>query len=813
MNPEAPRPPIDLSEPTTVHLIGVGGAGMSSIAVVLTGMGHRVSGSDAKDSAVLGRLRSIGVMTFVGHRGHQIGDARLVVRSSAVGEDNPELRAAHEQGVPVLDRTAFLPLIAARTPFVSISGTHGKTTTSSMTASALEALGEEPSFLVGSRIASLGASAAYRGGPFMVLEADESDGSFLAGPRVGALVTNIEPDHLDHWGDWERLVDAFHEFLTGTDGPRVVCADDPTLAGFLAATQHGEREMVGYGFAEDARFRIVSVGSDDRGVHGEVSTPRGVVTLRLSVPGRHNLLNATGSLALLTSLGHDVGDVARALGSYTGVSRRFEARGTAGGADLVDDYAHHPTELRAAIAAGRSRSPERLVVVFQPHRYTRTRALWDDFARTFDGVDVLVVTDVYPAGEDPIEGVSASGLADAVRRGSDVGRVDYLPTLEDAADHVADILRPGDLIMSLGAGDVTTIADLVIARTGGPLDGTAATVTAPGAPENRAGSELVDRLAAAGLEPQVDHPMGPLCTYRVGGHAEVFVRVDGHDQLETLARVLAGGDRSTRPGPGHLHVIGKGSNLLVADGGVRGLVVQLGDEFTGVEVVDRSADAVTVRVGAAALMPATARRLAADGIIDFEWAVGIPGSLGGAVRMNAGGHGSEMAEVVRRVHVVDLRSGEARWMDADELELGYRTSAIRPHQIVTDVELSLREGDPEAAAARLSEIVRWRREHQPGGPNAGSVFTNPPGDSAGRLIDTAGCRGLRIGSAEVSTKHANFIQADPGGSADDVMALMKEIVARVRDHHGITLHAETVLMGFEPEDVVYVKSGGTDREP
>lgn len=308
-----------------------------------------------------------------------------------------------------------------------------------------------------------------------------------------------------------------------------------------------------------------------------------------------------------------------------------------------------------------------------------------------------------------------------------------------------------------------------------------------------------------------DRPLAPLCTYRVGGNADLFVEVADSSQLESLARALS---RTTGP-DGDLddlvNVIGRGSNLLVADGGVRGLVIQLGESFGEVSLIERCNGGVTVRVGAAATMPVAARRIAAMGITGFEWAVGIPGSIGGAVRMNAGGHGSDLAEVLVRVHLVDLGNGKALWMDADELHLAYRSSDLLPQQVVTAVDLSLGEGDVEDANRRLSEIVRWRRENQPGGPNAGSVFTNPPGDSAGRLIDTAGCRGLRIGTAEVSRKHANFIQADPGGSADDVMALMKEIVRRVRDHHGVTLHAETVLLGFPDTDVAEVKGSGEDR--
>lgn len=797
MTPPSKTAHPDLADHLRIHLLGIGGAGMSSIAVVLVGMGHTVSGSDAKDSPVLERLRSIGVTTFVGHAPDHIDDVDLVVRSTAVHEDNPELVAARAAGIPALDRREFLPLIAQHTPFVSISGTHGKTTTSSMTTVALDALGARPSFLVGSRIHSLDASAAYRGGDFMVLEADESDGSFLAGPRAGALVTNIEPDHLDHWGDWDSLVGAFERFLDETDGPRVVCVDDPTLAALAEAERMGDRPMIGYGFSDSAQFQILSTTSTPSGISGEVRTPSGSVTLRLAVPGRHNLLNASGALALVSSLGHEIADVAAALGEYRGVARRFEPRGSVGRIEFVDDYAHHPTELRAALAAGRSHASGRVVVVFQPHRYTRTAAFWDDFVETFDDVDLLVVTDIYPAGEEPIDEITSSRLVDAMRSRPRTGQLEYRPDLQSAADLVAEAVHDDDLVLSLGAGDVTTIADLVIERLGSPQATGHGSVVM---------NELAEALESSGLTVHRNHPMGPLCTYRVGGAAELFIRVDSADELETLAQVTAGvAIAATANVP--IHVIGKGSNLLVADEGVDGLVVQLGDSFASMEVTGEADDTVTVTVGAGALLPATARRLAADGIVGFEWAVGIPGSLGGAVRMNAGGHGSEMSEVLGRVHLIDLRSGEAQWMDSDQLDLGYRRSAVRSHQIVTHAELVLARGDSEAASGRLSEIVHWRRDHQPGGQNAGSVFTNPVGDSAGRLIDTAGLRGFRLGTAEVSTKHANFIQADPGGRADDVMGLMKEIVRRVRDQHGVELHAETILLGFPPQDVMSVKPG------
>ncbi len=307
--------------------------------------------------------------------------------------------------------------------------------------------------------------------------------------------------------------------------------------------------------------------------------------------------------------------------------------------------------------------------------------------------------------------------------------------------------------------------------------------------------------------------MAPMCTYRVGGAAARFVDVADTDQLERIARALAAVDLSAHGAAGDVHVVGRGSNLLVADGGLPGLVLRLGEAFEQIDIavgvpnpLDLASDGppatdgtVTVTVGGAASLPVVARRTVAAGLVGFEWAVGVPGSIGGAVRMNAGGHGSEMSQVLIRVRVADLLTGDHEWVLAEDLELGYRTSSIAATDVVTSAQLRLVAATPGDAAGEtlLKEIVHWRRENQPGGPNAGSVFTNPEGDSAGRLIDQAGCKGLRVGSAAVSDKHANFIQADAGGSADDVRALMMEVVRRVEADSGHRLHPETVMLGFE----------------
>jgi UDP-N-acetylmuramate dehydrogenase len=287
-----------------------------------------------------------------------------------------------------------------------------------------------------------------------------------------------------------------------------------------------------------------------------------------------------------------------------------------------------------------------------------------------------------------------------------------------------------------------------------------------------------------------DVPLGPLTTYRVGGPAALLVEVEGDDDLRAVAEAVGASGVEVL-------VVGKGSNLLVADAGFPGLAVVLGEAYARIEI-----EGTTVRAGGAVPLPVLARRTVAAGLTGLEWAVGVPGSVGGAVRMNAGGHGSDVAASLRRVRVCDLVTGDDGEVTAADLDLGYRTSAVTASRLVVWAEFALAPGAVAAGEATLAEVVRWRREHQPGGQNAGSVFTNPAGDSAGRLVDAAGCRGLRRGTAQVSEKHANFIQADPGGSADDVAALIDEVRRRVRAAHGVDLHPEVRLVGFNPRPEV-----------
>ncbi|MGH9164740.1 MAG: UDP-N-acetylmuramate--L-alanine ligase [Acidimicrobiales bacterium] len=451
---------LDLSRPRRIHVVGVGGAGMSAIATVLAGMGHQVSGSDLKATPNLDRLRAVGVQVTVGHRSQNLGGAEAVTFSTAVPASNPELVAAGERGVPALRRAEMLAAIAATRRTVAVAGTHGKTTTSSMLALVLREAGLRPSFLIGGDLNEIGTGAAWTDGEWLVVEADESDGTFLELPAEAAVVTSVEPDHLEHYGGrFENLVAAFEGFLAAAAGPRVACADDPMAARLAAACG-----AITYGTDAAADYAVSSVVEHRSSVR--FTLHRGQQRLgdiSLAVPGLHNARNACAAVVTGLLLGAPFEAAARALARYGGVARRYQFRGEAGGVSFVDDYAHLPTEVRAVLAATRAGGWSRVVCVFQPHRFSRTAALAADFADAFADADVLVVTDVYPAGESPRPGVSGRLVVDAVRAAQPAAEVLYVAERRHWAPVVAGLLAPGDLCLTLGAGDLTLLPDEVLA--------------------------------------------------------------------------------------------------------------------------------------------------------------------------------------------------------------------------------------------------------------------------------------------------------------------------------------------------------------
>jgi UDP-N-acetylmuramate--alanine ligase len=454
---------LDLATPRTIHIVGVGGSIMSAFATVFVRMGHTVSGSDLRDSRTLDRLRALGVEVHIGHdAGNVPPRADAVIASTAIVGRNPEVARAAELGIPVYSRADTQRAIVATRRTAAVAGSHGKTTTSSMLALILREADWHPSFLIGGNLNEVGTNASWDDGDWLVVEADESDGTFLQFAAEAAIVTNVEPDHLSHWGDFDTLVDAFDRFLAQVPGVRVVSADDAIAAG-LADVQ--ERPVVTFGFSPDAHYQLRDyAGSRDGSQFTLVHEERALGVVELPVPGRHNALNAAAATSLALELGVPFAAATRALAGFAGVARRYQYRGERDGVTFVDDYAHLPGEVSSMIHAAREGGWKHVIVVFQPHRYTRTAALWRDFADAFDSADTVVLTDIYAFDEAPQPGVSGRLILRAVLDAHPNLSVVYLPRRADLVEHVPKLARPGDLVLTLGAGDLTTVPDEWLAR-------------------------------------------------------------------------------------------------------------------------------------------------------------------------------------------------------------------------------------------------------------------------------------------------------------------------------------------------------------
>tara|TARA_R110002072_G_scaffold11196_2_gene50937 strand:+ start:95405 stop:96832 length:1428 start_codon:yes stop_codon:yes gene_type:complete len=454
----------------TVHFVGIGGAGMCGIAEVLLNQGYRITGSDIKASSVTERLSDLGAQVFIGHAERNVEQADVVVVSSAVGKSNPELSAAKASGKPIIPRAEMLAELMRYRHAVAIAGTHGKTTTTSLVASIFAEAKLAPTFVIGGRLNSAGANAGLGESRYLVCEADESDVSFLHLQPMVAVVTNIDADHMGSYdGDFNKMKSYFVEFLHNLPfyGLAVLCIDDPVVAEIMPRVA---RPVITYGFSANADYRIVHWQQDKQFTEFEVARPDGRNSLKISmtIPGRHNALNATAAIAVATDEGVDDESIKQALEKFQGVGRRFDIQGefpVAGGSImLIDDYGHHPSEVAATIAALRAGwADARIVMIYQPHRYSRTKDLYDDFVKVLSDVDVLLMLDVYSAGEEPVPGADSRSLCRSIRLRGKIDPV-FVKTEDEVRDVLKDLVRDGDIVVTQGAGSVGALARTLAAR-------------------------------------------------------------------------------------------------------------------------------------------------------------------------------------------------------------------------------------------------------------------------------------------------------------------------------------------------------------
>ncbi len=444
-----------------IHFVGVGGIGMSGIAEVLLNLGYRITGSDVKETEITKRLSQLGCRIAYTHRRENVEGADVVVISSAIRGDNPEIQEAKVKMIPVIPRAEMLAELMRMKYGIAVAGTHGKTTTTSMTATVLAHGGLDPTMVIGGRLNSLGSNAKLGEGEFLVAEADESDGTFLKLAPTIAIVTNIDPEHLDYYRDIEHLKQTFLEFVNKVPfyGSSILCLDHENIHALIPAV---EKRYITYGLSREANLWGAEITPRGWGIDFQAywhDRPLGKMTLKM--PGTHNVYNALAAIACGMELEIAFPIIQEALEGFTGVQRRFQLKGEYAGITVIDDYAHHPVEISATLAAAEGLGTKRIVAVFQPHRYTRTRDLFDDFLTCFHQAEVLFITDIYPAGEDSIPGVTAEALFEGIKKQGQ-GEVHYIPDREKLAEEVLGVLMPGDIAVTLGAGNIWEVSEAIV---------------------------------------------------------------------------------------------------------------------------------------------------------------------------------------------------------------------------------------------------------------------------------------------------------------------------------------------------------------
>ncbi len=750
----------DREHPLRVHLVGVAGSGMSGLALLLLGMGHRVSGSDMVTSGETQLMQGLGLVFSSPHRADEVHAADVVVYSSAIREENVARAEAREKGIPCIRRAECLAAILHTREGVIISGTHGKTTTSAMCAHVLRRGGIMPCHYVGAEIPVLGANAHWEEDcKLMVAEGDESDGTLALYKPQHAVILNIEEEHLDFYSGIDHIKEVFTTLLDQTRGNKIYYAGCP-VASELCSGRDG---AISYGW-ENADF----VASDIHETGGTVAfdvTKRGELLGRveLGIPGRHNVLNALAAIAVADGAEVDFQLVARALGTFAGARRRFENKYMSPKLRIIDDYGHHPTEVAATLQTARSLNPKRLVVVFQPHRYSRTQKLADDFGIALQAADRVFVTDIYPASELPIEGITGQTIVDAVEAHGDT-RAEVVGPVISGHYAVGNAIQEGDLLITLGAGNVHEIGTR-IARDLTVLE------------------EMLRYCSDGEANAELYEPMRRHTTILCGGPAQFWLEPHSFAAFAKLVGYCR--DRGIPQ-----RIIGRGSNLLVRDGGIRGAVIHpAGGEFSDVRV-----EGDVIIAGAGARFKKVASVASTNGLTGMEWMEGIPGNVGGGLRMNAGAMGTETFDQVISVTFLD-EDGEIRERSRQEIASHYRNVPELRRNFALAAKFQGVKAEAATIAKKMEESKNKRRSSQPIAASAGCIFKNPEEVPAGMLIDQLGMKESKVGKAQVSTEHGNFIVNRGKATASDVLTLIDQIRREAKSQRNITMETEVQIIG------------------
>lgn len=748
-------------EPGRVHVMGICGAGAAGIAWMLHLRGWKVSGCDKHIPPTMDKFFvKNGIQVNQGHAPGHLADCDALVYSAAIRSDEPELALARAGGLKVLSRGECLAGWVSGLRSVAVCGTHGKTTASCFVTRLLQLAGQRPLWCLGGYTPRLLTNAGPRDGDLAgtlrpdqlgVAEADESDGTLAYEHPAILLITNIEPDHLDHFRDAEEIERCFAAAVENTREGVVVCADAPRAMRVAARFQRGP--ILTYGFSQDAMVRAVNLERLPDGTRFTLmmnGQRRAEVTLL--VPGDHNVLNALGALAAGLQLGLDAGTLIEALPKACAElpKRRFQwTTSHHAPVRVVVDYAHHPTEILAMLSIARLQHPKRIRLVFQPHRYSRTKRLLPDFVKALTGVDEVILLPVYAASESPDKGCESYALYAAMRTAAPQQAILLAQTPDEVLAYLRRTAAEGDLILVVGAGDVERIGHQ-LGET--PLPD----------PSRSQVCEVLAKALPAGLQLVADEPLARHTCYRVGGTVDAYVTPTDIPTLSALCRVC----KAHRI---PLRFSGSGANSWFSDLGMPGVLCALrGTAFEGY-----ARDGETIRVGAGLSGAWLLKKLEQEGLSGLEFMQNIPGTVGGWARMNAGAHGHAFWECVAGIRVV-WPDGQINHLAAQAVKAGYREVEGLEGAAIVEVTLRLHADEPEAIRARRQDFGARRVELE-GLRTCGSLFKNPQGASAGATLDALGAKQWRVGGAYVFEKHANIVIAGAEATASDILALMLQM--------------------------------------
>lgn len=735
--------------PEKIHCLGIGGVGMSGVAAILASRGHSITGCDKKISPKTASwLRANAVEFCIGHSAAHIdGNVGLVIRTAAVEDTNCEVAMAAKCGIPVMFRGEALAHVASGERTFAVAGTHGKTTTSTFLAKMFSSLGFSPGWCIGGSSLSLGANARSpeNGAPF-VIEADESDGTLALYDASVAVITAIDCDHLDHFGSLEKIEECFGVFASRAKDAVVYCHDDARCRKIVSG-----KGAIGYGFGGECRLRIASPVLGAEGSSFDLYFD-GVFLGRASiaVPGRHNILNSVAAFGALLAAGISPAAAFGAFKSVDGLPhRRYEISHTSGGCEIVLDYSHHPAEIRALVETALLRPHGKITAVFQPHRYTRTRDLSEQFAKSFAGIDGLVLLPVYAASESPVKGGTHYDLYRKMRSAGMDDPSLPVPVLADSIEDVASFFaspggRPqrGDVILVVGAGDVAGLAGMLA------------------------------QMPKTDVSPPFAKPK---TTFGFEVYADRYLEAASIGQVRELLPL------------GNVRVLGGGSNLLAREFGVRGTVVKLkNDSF---ERIGENMARVGCGMPGARLLSI----LAQEGLSGLEFMAGIPGTVGGWLRMNAGTRHGAISDCLCSVTALGLDDGKEYVLDRESCGFSYRECSSLRDKLAFSAIFSFRIA-PRDEIEQSMKRAREMRTDFASLATAGSFFKNPPsGESAGAILDKCGCKGMRVGGAFVAHRHANIISAGEGATPSDVIALADLMHAAALEKFGIDLAREVEI--------------------